>query len=406
MNQVNISDPIILPCGVKIKNRIVKSAMSENMGSDINMSNESLNKLYDRWADGGSGLLITGNVMIHKNALGEANNVVIDKTINDPNLKLWADAGKKNNTHIWVQINHPGKQTPKFLSKQPVAPSAIPLKKPLNRLFNTPRALREEEIVDLIERYAYAAKVCQDSGFTGVQIHGAHGYLVSQFLSPKHNQRTDQWGGTIENRMRFVSEIYKAIRKMVGDKFPVGIKLNSADFQKGGFSKEDSMAVAKHLSELGMDLIEISGGTYESPAMIGANVKDSTKVREAYFLDYCEEIRKIVKSPLMLTGGFRSSQGMNDALARDVCDMVGIARSVAINPNFPNDLLFKNNAKSLVEPLTTGFKFLDKIFPLEIIWYTDQLHLMGKGQNPNLKRTAICSILSMVYKLGKNGLKK
>jgi len=401
-----ISDELILPCGAVIKNRIGKSAMSENMGSRGYVSNESLNKLYERWANGGAGLLITGNVMINRKALGEARNVVFEKGIDDPNLKLWAAAGSKNNTHIWPQINHPGKQSPKFLSKQPVAPSAIPLKKPLDRVFATPRALTEEEIYDLIERYGYAAKVSKENGFTGVQIHGAHGYLVSQFLSPTHNQRTDKWGGTLENRMRFVSEVYKAMRKEVGDKFPVSIKLNSADFQKGGFTKEDSMAVVQNLSEQGMDLIEISGGTYETPAMTGAKFKESTQKREAYFLEYCEEVRKVAKSPLMLTGGFRTSQGMNDALAGGACDMIGLARALAVNPDFPNQLLSGKNVQSTVKPLTTGLKFLDKVVPLEIVWYTDQLHLMGQGENPNIKRSALTAALSMIYKLGKNGLKK
>lgn len=406
MGSINITDALTLPCGAVIKNRIGKSAMSENMGSQGFLSNHFFQTLYQRWADGGTGLLITGNVMVDQRALGEAHNVVIEKGINDPSLKLWAEAGKRNDTHVWVQLNHPGKQSPKFLSTLPVAPSAIPLKKPLNRVFNTPRALSETEIVDIIARFAFAAKVCKENGFTGVQIHGAHGYLVSQFLSPTHNQRTDKWGGSIENRMRFVSEIYEAIREAVGPQFPVSIKLNSADFQKGGFSKADSMAVVKHLSGLGMDLIEISGGTYETPVMTGTHVKESTKAREAYFLDYCEEVRKTVTSPLMLTGGFRSSKGMNDALSAGVCDMVGIARSLALNPDFSNELLSGKDVKSLVKPLTTGFPFLDRTFPLEIVWYTDQIHLMGKGKNPNIHRSVLRSVLGMAMALGVNTLRK
>ena len=401
-----LTETLQLPCGATLKNSLGKSAMSENMGSRGYTSNEKFNRLYARWAEGGIGLLITGNVMVNRFALGEAHNVVIEQGIQDANLPLWAAAGKKEGTHIWVQLNHPGKQSPKFLSKEPVAPSAIPLKKPLDRLFNTPRALSEAEILDIIARFGYAAKVCKESGFTGVQIHGAHGYLVSQFLSPTHNQREDRWGGSLENRMRFVKEVYLAIRREVGDSFPVGIKLNSADFQKGGFTQEDSMEVVKHLSDLGMDLIEISGGTYEAPAMMGAAQKESTKTREAYFLTYCEEVRKLVKSPLMLTGGFRSAEGMNAALASGACDVIGIARSLAIQPDFPNQLLSGAAVTSQVKPLTTGWKFLDKTFPLEIIWYTDQLHLMGEGKEPNLKKSALGSVWTMVYKLGKNAIKK
>ncbi|MCM0042581.1 MAG: NADH:flavin oxidoreductase/NADH oxidase family protein [Algoriphagus sp.] len=406
MKPTSITDTLTLPCGAVLKNRIGKSAMSENMGSRGYTSNEKFNRLYARWAEGGIGLLITGNVMVDRFALGEAHNVVIEQGIQDANLPHWAAAGKKDGTHIWVQLNHPGKQSPKFLSKEPVAPSAIPLKKPLDRLFNTPRALTEDEILEIIARFAYAARVCKESGFTGVQIHGAHGYLVSQFLSPSHNQRTDRWGGTLENRMRFVKKVYLAIRKEVGASFPVSIKLNSADFQKGGFTQEDSREVIKQLSALGMDLIEISGGTYEAPAMMGAAQKESTQQREAYFLTYCEEVRKLVQSPLMLTGGFRSAQGMNAALESGACDVIGIARSLAIQPDFPNQLLSGSAVTSQVKPLTTGWKFLDKTFPLEIIWYTDQLHFMGEGKNPKPKKSALGSVLSMVYKLGKNAVKK
>lgn len=408
MSTNQLSNELKLPCGAILKNRIGKSAMSENMGTKDQQSNSSLNTLYERWAKGGAGLLITGNIMIDPTALGEPRNVVFEKEHSDTNLKEWAKAGTQNNTHLWTQINHPGKQSPKFLSKTPVAPSAIGLKPPLNRLFNLPRALTEKEIYDLIERFGYAAKVSKESGFTGVQIHGAHGYLVSQFLSPRHNQRTDQWGGTIENRMRFVSHIYKAMRKEVGNKYPVSIKLNSADFQKGGFTKEESMTVVQHLSEHGVDLIEISGGTYEAPAMTGngKNIKESTQKREAYFLEYCEEVRKIVKTPLMLTGGFRTSKGMNDALASGACDMIGLARSMAVNPDFPNDLLSGKNVESSVKPLSTGLKFLDNIVPLEIVWYSEQLKLMGKGENPQPNMSVLKAALNTILQVGLQGLKR
>lgn len=409
MNQTNLlANELKLPCGSVIKNRIGKSAMSENMGTRDYQSSNSLNKLYTRWAKGGAGLLITGNIMIDHTALGEPCNVVFEKGHSDSNLKEWSKAGTQNNTHLWTQINHPGKQSPKFLSKEPVSPSAIILKPPLNRMFNQPRALTEKEIYDLIDRYAYAAKLSKESGFTGVQIHGAHGYLVSQFLSPHHNQRTDQWGGTLENRMRFVNHIYQAMRKEVGNQYPVSIKLNSADFQKGGFTQEESMAVAQHLSEQGMDLIEISGGTYEAPVMTGRGkeIKDSTKKREAYFLDYCEEVRKVVKTPLMLTGGFRTSKIMNEALAGGACDMIGLARSIAVHPEFPNDLLTGKNVESSVKQLTTGFKFLDNIVPLEIVWYTEQLKMMGRGKDPQPSMSALKAAFNTILHMGMQGLKK
>jgi 2,4-dienoyl-CoA reductase-like NADH-dependent reductase (Old Yellow Enzyme family) len=382
--------------------------MSENMSTKDHKSNSSLNILYERLAKGGSGLLITGNIMIDHTALGEPRNVVFEKGHPDTNLIEWAKAGTQNNTHLWAQINHPGKQSPKFLSNVPVSASAIGLKPPLNKIFNEPRALTEKEIYDIIDRFAYAAKISKESGFTGVQIHGAHGYLVSQFLSPRHNQRIDQWGGTIENRMRFVSQVYQAIRKEVGNQYPVSIKLNSADFQKGGFTNEESMAVVQHLSEQGMDLIEISGGTYEAPAMTGKqkDIKDSTRKREAYFLDYCKEVRKIVKTPLMLTGGFRTSEFINETIASGVCDMIGLARSIAVNPELPNELLAGKSVVSSVKQLTTGLKFLDNIVPLEIVWYAEQLKMMGEGKNPQPNMSVLKAALGTILHIGMQGLKK
>ncbi len=429
-SNINLNKRLRLPCGAELKNRLAKSAMSENMGSPQFRANEKFEKVYRRWAQGGAGLLITGNVMIDSKALGEPNNVVIEKGSEGlDELKKWALAGQSNQTHIWMQINHPGKQSPKFISPEPVAPSAVPFRAPLNKAFNCPRALTETEILDIISRFAYAAKVAKDSGFTGVQIHGAHGYLVSQFLSPFHNIRTDKWGGSLENRMRFVLEIYKNMRSEVGKDFPISIKLNSADFQKGGFTEEDSMKVVQSLSLAGIDLIEISGGTYESPKMTGrkdsqtkaAQPKSgetksetikpieqsaSTIKREAYFIEYCEKVRGLIQTPLMLTGGFRSRDGMESALASGACDLIGLARSLAIAPNFANDLLTGNPVQSQVHPLSTGIKFLDKLFPLEITWYTGQIQRMGKGRDPKPEASALGSVVSSLITIGWKSLRR
>lgn len=401
-----ISSPLTLPNGVVLKNRIAKSAMSENMASPGHHANEKFVRLYQRWARGGSGLLITGNIMIDSSALGEPNNIVFEEGRTTDYIKEWTLAGTENGTHLWAQLNHPGKQSPKFLSKETVAPSAVGFSSTLSGLFNTPRELTEKEILNIISRFAYAARMSKDLGFTGVQIHGAHGYLVSQFLSPHHNRRTDQWGGSLENRMRFVVCVYDAIRKAVGHSFPIGIKINSADFQRGGFSEEESMQVVSTLSELGMDLIEISGGNYESPEMTGTSRKSTTIQREAYFLDYCEKVRKTVKCPLMLTGGFRTLSGMNQALSIGACDVIGLARSIALNPEFPNQLLHGQEAKSEVHMLTTGFEALDKKFPLEITWYTQQIHRLGKGLDPKPNLSVIGAVLSTIISIGLSGLKR
>jgi len=371
---------LTLPCGAKIKNRLCKSAMSENLASVDHSPTPYLTRLYGAWANGGIGLCMTGNVMVDSSALGEPRNVVIeDETIIDE-LKSWASSGTTNDTHLWMQLNHPGKQSPSTLSKEPVAPSALAFSGALQKFFNPPRALEKNEIKELIKRFANAARIAKKAGFTGVQIHAAHGYLISQFLSPNHNQRTDEWGGSVENRMRFALEIYRAIRKTVGEKFPVGIKLNSSDFMHGGFSEAESVAVAAALSDEGIDLIEISGGTYERPAMTGRTGKGKAHDSEAYFLSYASKIRQHIQTPLMITGGFRTASGMARAVADNQIDLVGLARPMAIDPDLPGKILSGADYVSAVKPLTTGVKLLDKMALLEVTWYEQQLAYIAKGK--------------------------
>ncbi len=368
--------------GQVIRNRLFKSAMSEQLGTKDHNPIAGLATLYQRWAQGGIGIAMTGNIMIDRGALGEPKNVVLDEKSDLSLFKSWAQAGKTNGAQIWTQLNHPGKQIPNFIVKEPVAPSAIALTRGLEKGFNKPRALTEAEILVIIEKFALSAQLAKEAGFTGVQIHGAHGYLVSQFLSPRHNQRDDQWGGTLENRIRFVLAIYQAIREKVGADFPIGIKLNSADFMKGGFTEEDSMQVVKTLSEVGIDLIEISGGTYENPSMMGSDAKKSTVNREAYFLSYAEKVRALVDTPLVVTGGFRSSNAMQAALDSGATDFIGVARTTAIDADFPNKLMADKNHKQPLKVLTTGVRAVDKMAMLEITWYEAQLARMAKGKKP------------------------
>lgn len=359
--------------------------MSEALGTQDNRMTQELVRVYERWGKSGIGINITGNIMIDRRARAEPGNIVIEDDRDMPLLKAWAKAGQSGGGQIWVQINHPGKQCPKAMNKETVAPSAIPFRKDLQMMFGTPRELTEAEILDIIQRWGNAARICKEAGFDGIQIHGAHGYLISQFLSAHHNQRTDQWGGTAENRRRFVLAVYDEVRKQVGPDFPVGIKLNSADFQKGGFSEEESLGVIQALQAKGIDLVEISGGTYEAPAMTGAVAqpkKESTIKREAYFLDFTEKVRTVCQVPLMLTGGFRTVEGMNQALESGAVDLIGLARSVAIEPEVAKRLLSSQDPLHPVKPLITGLKAIDKSGLLEIQWYTRQIKRMGKGKHP------------------------
>jgi 2,4-dienoyl-CoA reductase-like NADH-dependent reductase (Old Yellow Enzyme family) len=377
-----LKKPLTLPCGITLKNRLCKSAMSENLAAADNGPNKRLCRLYETWAKGGIGLCITGNVMVDPTALGEPNNVVISDDRHMERLSAWATAGTKDDTHLWVQLNHPGKQIPKTLAREPVAPSAIGFSGDLARFFNPPRALSEDEIHTIIKRFATSAGIVKQAGFTGVQIHGAHGYLVSQFLSPRHNQREDQWGGPLENRMRFLMEIYRAIRKTVGPAYPVGIKLNSSDFLKDGFSEDESAEVVAALTEEGIDLVEISGGTYEKPAMAGRIRAVQSSESEAYFLAYAEKVRKRVDIPLMVTGGFRTGAGMAETVKKNGIDLVGLARPLAIDPDLPNKILSGADYVSAVKPLMTGISFVDRLPLLEVTWYEQQLALMADGKVP------------------------
>lgn len=395
-----LNDPLTLPCGATLKNRLCKSAMSENLAGVDHRPTPYHETLYETWARGGTGLCITGNVMVDRKALGEPRNVVMEEGDDLEAFARWAAAGTRNQAHLWVQLNHPGKQSPASLSPEPSAPSAIPFSGALQKFFNPPRALSEGEITDIIGRFAKAAGMAKEAGFTGVQIHGAHGYLVSQFLSPHHNQRTDDWGGPLENRMRFVMEIYRAIRAAVGSAFPVGVKLNSSDFMRGGFTEEESFAVAEALGAEGVDLIEISGGTYERPAMTGRTGKDQSREGEAYFLSYAEGIRRRVRTPLMITGGFRTARVMAQAVAEGRIDMVGLARPLAIDPDMPNKIFAGEDYVSPIKPITTGVQMIDKMAILEITWYEQQMKYLAKGKPTRPDRGAWVSLARTIVENG------
>lgn len=398
-----LNQPLQLPNGVVIRNRLAKASMSEVLGTYDNHATSKLVKLYQRWAKSGLGLLFTGNVMIDRRALGEPGNVVIEDESDLPILKQWAEAATNQGAALWVQLNHPGKQSPKGLNVINLSPSAIPFREDMAAFFETPRAATSAEIEEIIQRFGRSAAVVKKAGFSGVQIHGAHGYLISQFLSAHHNQRTDQWGGSPEKRRKFVLAVYSEIRRQVGPNFPVGIKLNSADFQKGGFTEEESIAVIQALADAGIDLIEISGGNYEAPAMSGAfnkPQKSSTATREAYFLEFAEKVRSAVKVPLMVTGGFRTLAGMNEALQSGALDIVGIARLMAIDPDAPSALLSGRESSQSVRPISTGIKAVDRMGIMEVLWYTRQLKRIARGGNPRPTESGLWAFLSSVINSG------
>ncbi len=391
-----LQEEMILPNGVILSNRIAKSAMSENLANKHQEPTPILINVYKKWAQSGAGLLIAGNIMIDSEAIGEPRNVVVQDRKNIDTLKEWAQSVKGSNTHLWAQINHPGRQAMEQINSTLKAPSAVALKigGRKNATNKIPEVLTENEILQIIEDFANTSIILKEAGFSGVQIHGAHGYLVSQFLSPYTNIRNDKWGGSLENRARFVVEVYRKIRERVGNDFPIGIKLNSTDFQKGGFSEEESMEVVKILSKEGIDLIEISGGTYEAPEMMG-KPKESTIKREAYFIDYIEKVRKITNTPLMLTGGFRTTSVMQDAIDSNKLDIIGIARPFTLFPNIGNEIFNGSRSDFTTNIKKTGVKAIDGM--MNIVWYEAQIKLIGKGKKPNPNLSGWSILLNYIW---------
>ncbi|MBF6172220.1 nitroreductase family deazaflavin-dependent oxidoreductase [Nocardia blacklockiae] len=397
----DLPDPLPLPCGQTLPNRIMKAALSEGLGDAGLGPDERLHRLYQRWGAGGFGLIVTGNVMIDRTQLGEPGNVVVEDERHLDALSRWAKAAKDGGTPVWMQLNHPGRQAnPLATRRRPVAPSAIA---PGIPGLPVPRALTAAEIEDLITRFATAARVAEAAGFDGVQIHGAHGYLVSQFLSPLANRRTDDWGGDPERRRRFALEVVRAIRATVRPGFAVAIKLNSADFQRGGFTEDESRSVVAALAAEGLDLIEISGGSYESPAMMG-RATASTRAREAYFLDYAETARQVAGTvPLAVTGGFRSHAAMRAALSAGACDVVSLGRPTAVFPAAAADLLTGRTAALRPPAISLGraagrLKSFDGALDLQ--WHTDQLHRLGRGQDPDPARSPWLTAGTMLRRNG------
>ena len=402
-----LQQPLNLPCGAIISNRIVKAAMTEGLADPNGLPTSNLERLYGIWSDGGAGLLLSGNVQIDAQHLERPGNVIIQSkpdNILAHRLKSWAIEGARNGNHFWAQISHAGRQTQTNINKTPKAPSPIRVALP-GAQFGRPVALSSEEIEEIIRRFGVAAIACQQAGFTGIQIHAAHGYLISQFLSPLANVRTDRYGGTLRNRARILVDIIKSVRLAVGKSFPISVKLNSADFQKGGFNFRDSLQVTKWLEEIGIDLLEISGGTYEQPKLLGMEgvgeyeeqeVNESTSQREAYFADFSTEIRKHIEIPILLTGGFRSRDAMINAIESGATDLIGIGRPMCVLTDAPKRIF--NGLKELPRYenslvfFPAWLSFLVKFRSFKTIasfgiqfWFYAQLDSMGKKGRQDLE---------------------
>jgi 2,4-dienoyl-CoA reductase-like NADH-dependent reductase (Old Yellow Enzyme family) len=378
---VNLSArPLRLPSGLELPNRLAKAAMTEGLADAGGGPTDRLVRLYERWAAGGAGLLITGNAMVDGRHLERVGNVVLAEPAPVERLAAWAAACRARSPAL-VQLSHPGRQANRFTCARPLAPSDGPAVRVLAS-FSRPRAMTVPEIEETVARFASAAEACRRAGFDGVQVHAAHGYLLAQFLSPLTNHRADDWGGPLENRARLLLEVVRAIRARTGPGFTVAVKLNSSDFQRGGFSEHDALHVVGWLESAGVDLLEISGGNYEAPALLlGPGVRGSTVAREAYFLGFARRIREVSRIPLMVTGGFRTAAAMEAALAEDALDVVGLARPLILEPDLPRRLLAGETTGSRAVRLRSRSQVLEMV--AEASWWGDQIGRLAAGLDPD-----------------------
>ena len=384
-----LARPLRLRSGLVLPNRIARAAMTEGLAGNRGRPGERLLRLSERWARGGAGLHVTGNAMVDGRWLERVGNVVIDEPVDDDALAAWAAACRGGGPAL-VQLSHPGRQVNRFLSGRPVAPSEGPAVRVLGS-FGRPRALAGTEIEEIVERFTTAAEACRRAGFDGVQVHAAHGYLLAQFLSPLTNRRTDGWGGALENRARLLLAIVRSIRARTGASFTLAVKLNSSDFQRGGFEADDALQVVRWLDDEGVDLVEISGGNYEAPALLlGPGIRDSTVAREAYFLDFARRVRAACGAPLMVTGGFRSAAAMEAALAEGALDVVGLARPLVLDPDLPRKLVAGEAEGSAVRPIRSRSRTLEML--AEAAFWGDQIERLADGLAPDPSRSPMASV--------------
>ncbi|MGW1318384.1 NADH:flavin oxidoreductase/NADH oxidase family protein [Streptomyces sp. NPDC002426] len=388
--------PLHLRSGQVLDNRIAKAAMEENMAGDGQLPGQRLLTLYRRWAAGGTGLLITGNVMVHAEALTGPGGVVLDENAPLKPFTEWAEAGKSGGGALWMQINHPGRQVASGMPGVVWGPSdvGVDLGRHSSR-FGRPTAMTPAQIDATVARFAVTAHRAEEAGFDGVEVHAAHGYLLSQFLSPLVNTRTDQWGGSLENRARMLLDVVRAVRAAVSPSFAVAVKLNSADFQRGGFDADDARQVIEMLEPLGVDLVELSGGSYESPAMTGRPADARTQAREAYFLDLAKDLVRTSSLPLMLTGGITRRATAERVLESGVA-VVGMGTALAVTPDLPDRWKSHREADRKLAPVTWSDKALASAAGMAQVRH--QMGRLARGSAPRPRIHPAYTLLSEQWK--------
>lgn len=376
-----LATPLRLSCGLTLGNRLVKSAMAEQLATAHRLPTPRHERLYDRWARGGAGLVVTGNVMVDPRHPASRGDVAIRSDALGA-FTSWSSAVRRHGTPILMQLNHPGRQAPRSQCRDPVAPSAVTMERAA-LLFAPPRALSPLQIEAIVDRFATAAAFAERAGFDGVEVHAAHGYLVSQFLSPRTNVRRDAWGGSPAARERFLVEIVRAIRRATSPHFALAVKLNATDFLRGGLDVDASLAVAHRLEDEGIDLLEITGGTYDSDELLGRT--DSTSPRTPYFVDYVRRLAPRYGVPLLLTGGHRDRATMEALVGGGVHDLVGLARPTVLHPDFPARIL-SGDRVPLDEPRFPRVPGVVSMLALR--WYTERIHRLADLESPGAERCA------------------
>ena len=393
---MHIFTKLALPSGLHLNNRIVKAAMEENMANAEQLPDESIYNLYSAWANGGAGMIITGNVMIDPLAMTGPGGIALYQGVDTFPFQKWAQISKSQGAKVIMQINHPGRQVYKKMGGKVLSPSNIALNLGKHSsLFTQPKAMSKADIEDVIQRFANTAKLAEKSGFDGVEIHAAHGYLLSQFLSPLVNKRDDEWGGSLNNRSKLLLSVIDAIKNRVSASFSISVKLNSADFQRGGFDTDDALALCKVLDKKGLDFIELSGGSYEAPAMQGRTSDNRTLAREAYFLSFAKDIAIEVKTPIMTTGGIRRAQVAEQVIGSGVA-LVGIASAMAFQP----DLAAKWKANPAFIGFIPNLKWKNKVLASLATMAIVRRQLQRLGDNRQAKKNH-----SPVYSLIKDQLR-
>jgi len=315
--------------GLELKNRLVRSATAEYMCDEEGRPEQAMIDLYAKLARGGVGLIITGHAFVHESGKTHPRMMAVHRDDLIPSLQALSEVVHREGGKVIMQLNHAGrKASAEVIGWTPVAPSPVPSVRGGPR----PHELTEAEIEELIAAFGRAAGRAKEAGFDGVQLHGAHGYLINQFCSPASNWRHDRWGGSIARRLRFLEEVAAAVRDEVGDDYPLLIKLGIQDFVRDGLTLDDGVEIVRHLADWGLDGVEISCGMGATSSR-----KDILRPKdEAYFLPLARRAREATDLPLILVGGMRSLEVMERILEEGTADFIAMSRPLIREPDLPN----------------------------------------------------------------------